>query len=71
MPLSSAATALGHRIDPKLGNRRGWGRWAVLAVRFLDLRAHFLETLALVHHFHHVTRDADADPSSQAHAVKF
>lgn len=41
-------------------NRRSRGWRAVLAVRRLDLRAHFLEGLAIVDHFHHVTRDAYA-----------
>jgi hypothetical protein len=53
-----------------LWNRRcGRGR-PILAVGFLDLRAHFLETFAFVHHSHHVTRDANANPSGQAHSIK-
>jgi len=56
---------------PPLWNRRcGRGR-SILAVGFLDLRAHFLEALAFVHHLHHVTRDADADASGQAHSIEF
>jgi hypothetical protein len=35
------------------------------------LRAHFLETLALIHHLHHVTRDADADRSAETHAIEY
>jgi hypothetical protein len=49
---------------------RSRGRWAVLAVFFLDLRAHFLEALAFVRHLHHVTRDAYADVSGEAHAIE-
>ena len=52
------------------GNHKGRGRRSILAVGFLNLRAHFLEALAVVHHLHHVTRDADADPSSQAHSIE-
>ena len=53
-----------------------WNRWrrrggSIFAVGFLNLRAHFLQALALVHHFHHVTRDAYADASSKAHAIEF
>ena len=50
--------------------RRCRSRRTVLAVGFLDLRAHFLETLALIHHLHHVTRDADADRSAEAHTIE-
>jgi len=45
-------------------------RRSVFAVSFLNLRAHCLKTLALVHHFHHVTRDANADTSGEAHSIE-
>ena len=50
--------------------RCGRGR-PVLAVGILDLLAHFLEAFTLIHHCHHVTRDAYADPSGQAHSIKY
>lgn len=53
-----------------LRHRRRRSRRSVFAVSFLDLRAHFSQTLALVDHFHHVTRDVDADASSEAHPIK-
>jgi hypothetical protein len=34
------------------------------------MRAHFLEAVAFIDHFHHVTRDANADASSKAHAIE-
>jgi hypothetical protein len=36
----------------------------------LDLRAHLFQTLALIHHPHHVTRDIDADASADAHGIE-
>ena len=42
----------------------------LFAILLFDLRSHFLEAFASIHHFHHVTRDADADPSGQAHSIK-
>ncbi|MEX0803314.1 MAG: hypothetical protein WD688_08370 [Candidatus Binatia bacterium] len=53
-----------------LWNRRRWRGRSVLAVSFLNVRAHRLETLALIDHFHHVTRDTDADASGQAHSIE-
>jgi hypothetical protein len=53
------------------GNRRCRGRRPILVVSFLYLGAHRLEALAFVDHFHHVTRDADADASSQAHPIEY
>jgi hypothetical protein len=50
--------------------RRRRGR-PILAVGFLNLRPHFLQAPALVHHSHHVTRDAYADASGQAHSIEF
>ncbi len=38
---------------------RRWSRRAELAVLLLDLYPHFFETVALIDHFHHVTRDAE------------
>ena len=49
--------------------RRRRGR-PILAVGFLDLRAHFLQAPALIHHLHHVTRDAYADVSGEAHSIE-
>ena len=54
-----------------LRNRRRRRGRSILTVSFLNLRAHRLEILALVHHFHHVTRDAYADFSADAHRVEF
>ena len=50
--------------------RRRCGR-SVLAVSVLDLGSHFFQTLSFVDHFHHVTRDADADVSGKAHSIKY
>jgi len=49
----------------------GRRRRPIIAVSLLDLRAYFLETLALIHHLHHVTRDADADRSAETHAIEY
>jgi DNA-binding transcriptional MerR regulator len=54
-----------------LGNRRRWSRRSILAIRLFNLCSHFLETLALIHHFHHVTRDADADVSAETHTIEY
>ncbi len=43
----------------------------MFAVGFLNVHSHLLEMLPLIHHFHHVTRDADADASGEAHSIKF
>jgi hypothetical protein len=53
-----------------LWNRRRRSGRPVLAVLLLDLGAHLPERFALIHHVHHVTRDAYADTSSQAHAIE-
>jgi hypothetical protein len=55
----------------RLRNSRRWRRRSIFAVRLLDLRSHFLESFTLIHHFHHVPRDADTDVSSEAHAIKY
>jgi hypothetical protein len=52
---------------PPLRNRRRWSRGSILAIGFVDLRSHFLQTLTLIHHLHHVTRDVYADRSADAH----
>ncbi len=59
-------------IRSPIGLRNRWGRSRrpVLAVGFLNLRAHFLESFAFIHHLHHVTRDAYADVSSKAHSIE-
>jgi hypothetical protein len=57
-------------LGANLRNRRRRSGRAVFAVLVLDRGAHLLERFALVHHLHHVTRDAYADPSSKAHAIK-
>jgi hypothetical protein len=70
-----AATGSAHHPKRKLAarqlrNRRRRRGRSVFTVSFLDLRAHLLQALALIHHFHHVTRDAYADASSKAHSIK-
>ena len=42
-----------------------------MAIRFLDVRTNIFQSLAFVHNLHHVTRDANADFSADAHGVKF
>ena len=42
-----------------------------MTVRFLDVCSDVFQALAFVHHFHHVTRDAYADFSADAHRVEF
>ena len=54
-----------------LGHRGRWSRRSVFAVRLLDLRSHFLQSFALIHHLHHVTRDAYADASGKAHSIEY
>src|SRR5581483_5126270 len=49
------------------GRRRGW---SVLAVLRADAFPHLLYRLTFVDHLQHVTRDADADVSSETHAVE-
>ena len=49
---------------------RRWRRWSVLAVSALDLSAHFLQAFLSIDHLHHVTRDAYADVSGEAHSVE-
>jgi hypothetical protein len=56
-------------ISIRSGHRRR-GR-TVFAVSCLYLRALFPETFPFIHHLHHVTRDAYADVSSQAHAIEY
>ncbi len=53
-----------------LRNRWRWRRRSIFTVLQLDLRSHFLEAFAFIHHLHHVTRDAYADPSGQAHSIE-
>jgi hypothetical protein len=53
-----------------LCNRWRWRRRSVFTVLLLDVRPHFLETFPLIHHLHHVTRDAYADTSGEAHSIK-
>ncbi len=48
----------------------GIGGWAELAVTFDDDRSHFLNRFSFLLHFHHVTRDIDADPSASSMAVE-
>ena len=54
-----------------LRNRRRRRGRSIFAVCSLYLVSHFLETLALVHHLHHVTRDVYADASGEAHSIKY
>ena len=58
------------RAPRSLQNR--WRRRCrpVFTVLLLDVRSHFLEALAFVHHLHHITRDAYANPSGQAHSIE-
>jgi hypothetical protein len=42
-----------------------------VTIRFLDVGSDVFQSLAFVHHFHHVTRDAYADFSADAHWVEF
>ncbi len=53
-----------------LRNRWRWRRRSVFAVLLLDVRPHFLEAFAFIDHLDHVTRDAYADPSGQAHSIE-
>lgn len=57
-------------ITARLRNGRRGRRRPIFVVSFLDLRAHFPEALAFVHHFHHVTRDVYANTSSKAHVIE-
>ena len=50
------------------GRRKGRG--SILAVSLVDLGAHLFEALAFVDHLHHVTRDAYADVSGEAHSIE-
>ena len=42
-----------------------------MTIRFLDVGSDVFQSLAFVHHFHHVTRDAYADFSADAHWIEF
>ena len=42
-----------------------------MTVRFVNVCTDVFQSLAFVHHFHHVTRDAYANFSGNAHWVKF
>jgi hypothetical protein len=53
-----------------LWNRWRWRRRTIFTVLLFDLRSHFLEAFAFIHHLHHVTRDANADVSSKAHSIE-
>jgi hypothetical protein len=66
LPLAEALKQ-GTRI---LLNRWRWRRRSVFTVLLLDVRPHFFETFPLIHHLHHVTRDAYADTSGEAHSIK-
>ena len=58
-------------VESSLRCRRRRGRRSVFAVRLLDLCPHLLESFTVIHHLHHVTRDANTDASSQAHTIKY
>ena len=60
---------LEHNVPSR--NRRRWRRWTILTVAFFDLHSHFFEALTFVDHSHHVTRDADADVSAEAHSIDY
>jgi len=49
---------------------RCWSRWSIVAIGFVDVCPDFFQSLAFVHHLHHVTRDAYADLSTDAHGVE-
>jgi hypothetical protein len=57
-------------FETESGNRKRRSRWSVLTVFLLDRCTHFLETFAFVLHLHHVTRDAYANVSGQAHSIE-
>ena len=42
-----------------------------MTVRFLDICPHVSQPFAVIHHLHHVTRDAYTDFSTNAHGVEF
>ena len=42
-----------------------------MTVRFLDICPHVSQPFAVIHHLHHVTRDAYTDFSPNAHWVEF
>ena len=43
----------------------------MMTVRFLDICSDVFQPVALIHHLHHVTHDAYADGSTNAHRVEF